>query len=223
MIWCVEDDASIRDIEVYALNSTGLAAEGFADGAAFWQALQKTQPELVVLDVMLPEIDGIELLRLMKADAALREIPVIMATAKGAEYDKIQGLDLGADDYLAKPFGVMELVSRVKAVLRRCRPQPVAVLRCGGLVVDEQEHTVTADGVRVVLTYKEYQLLRLFLSHPGTAFTRDQLMEQVWGMDFYGESRTVDMHIRTLRQKLGVYGEHIETVRSVGYRWRAQP
>ena len=223
MIWCVEDDASIRDIEVYALNSTGLAAEGFADGAAFWQALQRTQPELVVLDVMLPEIDGIELLRRMKADAALREIPVIMATAKGAEYDKIQGLDLGADAYLAKPFGVMELVSRVKAVLRRCRPQPVAVLRCGGLVVDEQEHTVTADGTRVVLTYKEYQLLRLFLSHPGTAFTRDQLMEQVWGMDFYGESRTVDMHIRTLRQKLGVYGEHIETVRSVGYRWRAQP
>ena len=223
MIWCVEDDASIRDIEVYALNSTGLAAEGFADGAAFWQALQRTQPELVVLDVMLPEIDGIELLRRMKADAALREIPVIMATAKGAEYDKIQGLDLGADDYLAKPFGVMELVSRVKAVLRRFRPQPTAVLRCGGLVVDEQEHTVTADGVRVVLTYKEYQLLRLFLSHPGTAFTRDQLMEQVWGMDFYGESRTVDMHIRTLRQKLGVYGEHIETVRSVGYRWRVQP
>ena len=223
MIWCVEDDASIRDIEVYALNSTGLAAEGFADGAAFWQALQRTQPELVVLDVMLPEIDGIELLRRMKADTALREIPVIMATAKGAEYDKIQGLDLGADDYLAKPFGVMELVSRVKAVLRRCRPQPVAVLRCGGLVVDEQDHTVTADGVRVVLTYKEYQLLRLFLSHPGTAFTRDQLMEQVWGMDFYGESRTVDMHIRTLRQKLGAYGKHIETVRSVGYRWRAQP
>ena len=222
MIWCVEDDASIRDIEVYALNSTGLAAEGFADGAAFWQALQRTQPELVVLDVMLPEIDGIELLRRMKADTALREIPVIMATAKGAEYDKIQGLDLGADDYLAKPFGVMELVSRVKAVLRRCRPQPAAVLRRCGLVVDEQEHTVTADGVRVVLTYKEYQLLRLFLSHPGTAFTRDQLMEQVWGMDFYGESRTVDMHIRTLRQKLGVYGEHIETVRSVGYRWRAQ-
>ena len=223
MIWCVEDDASIRDIEVYALNSTGLAAEGFADGAAFWQALQRTQPELVVLDVMLPEIDGIELLRRMKADAALREIPVIMATAKGAEYDKIQGLDLGADDYLAKPFGVMELVSRVKAVLRRCRPQPAAVLRCGGLVVDEQEHTVTADGVRVVLTYKEYQLLRLFLSHPGTAFTRDQLMEQVWGMDFYGESRTVDMHIRTLRQKIGPYGGCIETVRSVGYRWRAQP
>ena len=223
MIWCGEDDASIRDSEVYALNSTGFEAEGFADGAAFWAALGKARPELVVLDVRLPEFDGIHLLRRMKDDAALREIPVIIVTAKGAEYDKIQGLDLGADDYLTKPFGVMELGARGKAVRRRCRPQPVAVLRCGGLVVDEQEHTVTADGVRVVLTYKEYQLLRLFLSHPGTAFTRDQLMEQVWGMDFYGESRTVDMHIRTLRQKIGPYGGCIETVRSVGYRWRAQP
>ena len=223
MIWCVEDDASIRDIEVYALNSTGFEAEGFADGAAFWQALQKDRPELVVLDVMLPEIDGIQLLRRMKADAALRDIPVIMATAKGAEYDKILGLDLGADDYLTKPFGVMELVSRVKAVLRRCRPRQAAVLRCGGLTVDTQEHTVTAEGARVELTYKEFQLLQLFLSHMGTAFTRDQLMEQVWGTDYCGESRTVDMHIRTLRQKLGAYGDHIETVRSVGYRWRTQP
>ena len=223
MIWCVEDDASIRDIELYALTSTGFEARGFDDGASFWEALQTETPELVLLDVMLPGEDGVSLLKKMKAAPTLRDIPVIMATAKGAEYDKILGLDLGADDYLTKPFGVMELVSRVKAVLRRCRPQPVAVLRCGGLVVDEQEHTVTADGARVVLTYKEYQLLRLFLSHPGTAFTRDQLMEQVWGMDFYGESRTVDMHIRTLRQKLGVYGEYIETVRSVGYRWRAQP
>lgn len=153
-------------------------------------ALEKERPELVVLDVMLPEIDGIKLLRRMKADAALRDIPVIMATAKGAEYDKILGLDLGADDYLTKPFGVMELVSRVKAVLRRCRPRQAEVLRCGGLTVDEQEHSVTADGARVELTYKEFQLLRLFLAHPGTAFTRDQLMEQVWGMDFCGESRT---------------------------------
>ena len=223
MIWCVEDDASIRDIEVYALRSTGFEACGFADGAAFWQALQtEEQPELVVLDVMLPGVDGMELLRRMRASAALRRIPVVMATAKGAEYDKIQGLDLGADYYLAKPFGVMELVSRVKAVLRRCRPVQQQVLRCGGLAVDTKEHTVTADGVRVELTYKEFQLLRLFLSHMGTAFTRDQLMEQVWGMDFCGESRTIDMHIRTLRQKLGAYGEHIETVRSVGYRWRAQ-
>lgn len=222
MIWCVEDDASIRDIEVYALNFTGFEARGFADGAAFWAALEKERPELVVLDVMLPEIDGIQLLRRMKDDAALRDIPVIMATAKGAEYDKILGLDLGADDYLTKPFGVMELVSRVKAVLRRCRPRQAEVLRCGGLTVDEQEHSVTADGARVELTYKEFQLLRLFLAHPGTAFTRDQLMEQVWGMDFCGESRTVDMHIRTLRQKLGPYGGLIQTVRNVGYRLEEQ-
>ena len=167
---------------------------------------------------MLPEIDGIQLLRRMKADPALRDIPVIMATAKGAEYDKILGLDLGADDYLTKPFGVMELVSRVKAVLRRCRPVQQQVLRCGGPAVDTK---VTADGVRVELTYKEFQLLRLFLSHMGTAFTRDQLMEQVWGMDFCGETRTVDMHIRTLRQKLGPYGRRIETVRNVGYRMEA--
>ena len=223
MIWCVEDDAGIREIELYALNSTGLGARGFEDGAAFWEALQTETPELVLLDVMLPGEDGVSLLRRMKADAALRDIPVIMATAKGAEYDKILGLDLGADDYLTKPFGVMELVSRIKAVLRRCRPRQAEVLRCGGLTVDEQEHSVTADGARVELTYKEFQLLRLFLAHPGTAFTRDQLMEQVWGMDFCGESRTVDMHIRTLRQKIGPYGGCIETVRSVGYRWRAQP
>ena len=222
MIWCVEDDASIWDIELYALTSTGFEARGFDDGASFWEALQTETPELVLLDVMLPGEDGVSLLKKMKAAPALRDIPVIMATAKGAEYDKILGLDLGADDYLTKPFGVMELVSRVKAVLRRCRPVQQQVLRCSGLAVDTKEHTVTADGVRVELTYKEFQLLRLFLSHVGTAFTRDQLMEQVWGMDFCGESRTIDMHIRTLRQKLGAYGEHIETVRSVGYRWRAQ-
>lgn len=223
MIWCVEDDASIRDIEVYALNSTGLPAKGIEDGDACWEALRHERPELIVLDVMLPGLDGVELLRRMKSTAELCDIPVIMATAKGAEYDKILGLDLGADDYLTKPFGVMELVSRVKAVLRRCRPRQAEVLRCGGLTVDEQEHSVTADGARVELTYKEFQLLRLFLAHPGTAFTRDQLMEQVWGMDFCGESRTVDMHIRTLRQKIDPYGGCIETVRSVGYRWRAQP
>lgn len=222
MIWCVEDDASIRDIEVYALNSTGFSAEGFADGAAFWAALEKDRPELVVLDVMLPEIDGIQLLRRMKADPALRDIPVIMATAKGAEYDRIRGLDLGADYYLVKPFGVMELVSCVKAVLRRCQPEKAAhLLRSGGLVVDLNAHTVTADGARVALTYKEFELLRLFLSHPGMAFTRDQLFQEIWGMDYCGETRTVDMHIRTLRQKLGPYGRRIETVRNVGYRMEA--
>ena len=222
MIWCVEDDASIRDIEVYALQSTGFEAKGFEDGQVFWDALQKESPELVILDVMLPGLDGIELLRRMKSSSAFSAIPVVMATAKGAEYDKIQGLDLGADYYLVKPFGVMELVSCVKAVLRRCQPEKAAhLLRSGGLVVDLDAHTVTVDGARVALTYKEFELLRLFLSHPGMAFTRDQLFQEVWGMDFCGETRTVDMHIRTLRQKLGPYGRRIETVRNVGYRMEA--
>ena len=222
MIWCVEDDASIRDIEVYTLSSTGFDARGFEDGVSFWSALQTEKPDLVVLDVMLPGVDGIELLQRMKASAELRTIPVVMATAKGAEYDKIRGLDLGADYYLVKPFGVMELVSCVKAVLRRCRPDKAAhLLRSGGLVVDLDAHTVTVDGARIALTYKEFELLRLFLSHPGMAFTRDQLFQEVWGMDFCGETRTVDMHIRTLRQKLGPYGRRIETVRNVGYRMEA--
>lgn len=223
MIWCVEDDASIRDIEVYALQSTGFEAEGFSDGAQFWEAVQKERPELVVLDVMLPGIDGIELLRRMKTRAELRDIPVVMATAKGAEYDKIQGLDLGADYYLVKPFGVMELVSCVKAVLRRCAPKtPAQVLRAGALELNPEERTVTVDGARVALTYKEFELLKLFLSNPGMAFTRDQLFNAVWGMDFVGETRTVDMHIRTLRQKLGSCGNLIETVRNVGYRLEAE-
>lgn len=222
MIWCVEDDASIRDIEVYTLSSTGFDARGFADGVSFWAALQTEKPNLVVLDVMLPGVDGIELLQRMKASAELRTIPVVMATAKGAEYDRIRGLDLGADYYLVKPFGVMELVSCVKAVLRRCRPDKAAhLLRSGGLVVDLDAHTVTVDGARVALTYKEFELLRLFLSHPGMAFTRDQLFQEIWGMDYCGETRTVDMHIRTLRQKLGPYGRRIETVRNVGYRMEA--
>ena len=222
MIWCVEDDASIRDIEVYTLSSTGFDARGFADGVSFWAALQTEKPDLVVLDVMLPGVDGIELLKRMKASAELRTIPVVMATAKGAEYDKIRGLDLGADYYLVKPFGVMELVSCVKAVLRRCQSEKAAhLLRSGGLVVDLNAHTVTVDGARVALTYKEFELLRLFLSHPGMAFTRDQLFQEIWGMDYCGETRTVDMHIRTLRQKLGPYGWRIETVRNVGYRMEA--
>lgn len=223
MIWCVEDDASIRDIEVYTLSSTGFDARGFADGVSFWSALQTEKPDLVVLDVMLPGVDGIELLQRMKASAELRTIPVVMATAKGAEYDKIRGLDLGADYYLVKPFGVMELVSCVKAVLRRCQPQKASsLLQSGGISLNPDEHIVTANGARVELTYKEYELLRLLLSHPGMAFTRDQLMAQVWGTDYCGETRTVDMHIRTLRQKLGPYGSLIQTVRNVGYRLEEQ-
>ncbi len=219
MIWCVEDDASIRDIEVYALQSTGFEARGFADGSEFWNALQHEVPELVVLDVMLPGVDGIELLRRMKASERLHGVPVVMATAKGAEYDKVHGLDLGADYYLTKPFGVMELVSCVKAVLRRVQPENAGrTLRSGTLTMDLEGRTVTADGEKVTLTYKEFELLKLLLSHPGVVFTRDRLMEEVWGTDYCGESRTVDMHIRTLRQKLGECGEQIETVRGVGYR-----
>ena len=221
MIWCVEDDASIRDIEVYALQSTGFQARGFEDGSAFWKALrdEAEKPQLVVLDVMLPGIDGVELLRRMRNEPALEQIPVVMATAKGTEYDKIQGLDLGADYYLTKPFGVMELVSCVKAVLRRCQSQRAEhQLTAGDIKMDLDEHTAAVGGQRIALTYKEFELLRLFLTYPGTAFTRDQLMETVWGMDYCGETRTVDMHIRTLRQKLGPCGEMIQTVRNVGYR-----
>ena len=223
MIWCVEDDASIRDIEVYALSSTGFEARGFEDGTSFWAALQCEMPDLVVLDVMLPGIDGVELLKRLKASDAFRDIPVIMATAKGSEYDKIQSLDLGADDYLVKPFGIMEMVSRVKAVLRRCqRTQVTNHLAVDGLVLNPSEHTVTIHGQRVALTFKEYELLRLFLSQPGIAFTREQLLSSVWNTDYMGETRTVDMHIRTLRQKLGEYGQMIETVRNVGYRLEAK-
>ena len=223
MIWCVEDDSSIRDIEVYALTSVGFEAKGFEDGDSFWNALQTEQPDLVVLDVMLPGKDGVTLLKLMKASEEFREIPVIMATAKGSEYDKIQSLDLGADDYLVKPFGIMEMVSRVKAVLRRCKPvKETKLLKLDGLVLNPEEHTVTVDGQRIVLTYKEYELLHLFLSQPGIAFTREQLLSAVWNTEYLGETRTVDMHIRTLRQKLGNYGNLIETVRNVGYRLEAK-
>lgn len=219
MIWCVEDDMAIRDIEVYALNSTGFEARGFEDGTAFWEALQQERPELVVLDVMLPGIDGVELLRKIRSSSEFGDLPVIMATAKGAEYDKVQSLDLGADDYIVKPFGVMELIARVKAVLRRYHPSKNEnLLKMGGMVLNLDERTLTVDDERVQLTYKEFELLRLFLNHPGMAFTRDQLFTDVWGMDYAGETRTVDMHIRTLRQKLGKYGELIETVRHVGYR-----
>lgn len=221
MIWCVEDDASIRDIEVYALNSAGFEARGFEDGSSFYAAItgEKEKPQLIVLDVMLPGIDGIELLRRIRANAALKQIPIVMATAKGSEYDKIQGLDLGADYYLTKPFGVMELISCVKAVLRRCGAEDEkSTLNACGISMNTLEHTVSADGERITLTYKEYELLKLFLSHMGTAFTREQLMERVWGTDYMGETRTIDMHIRTLRQKLGKCGESIKTVRNVGYR-----
>lgn len=219
MIYCVEDDAGIRDIEVYTLRSTGFEAEGFADGKAFFEAVKKLLPDLALLDIMLPGQDGVEILRQLRADPRTRLIPVVMATAKGMEYDKVVSLDLGADDYLVKPFGMMEMVARIKAVLRRSAPRETPEkLTFGGLFVDLAAHCVTSDGLPVELTLKEFNLLCAFMSHPGMVFTRDQLLSDIWGTDYDGETRTVDVHIRTLRQKLGKNGDLIGTVRGVGYR-----
>lgn len=219
MIFCVEDDESIQSLELYTLRAAGFEARGFMDGDAFLETLKTEKPDLVILDVMLPGISGVELLKHMKASGVTCDIPIIMATAKGAEYDKIQSLDLGADDYLVKPFGMMEMVSRVKAVLRRSRPrQDREILEVNGLAVNPTERTVTAGGERITLTFKEFELLRLFLSSPGVVFTREKLLEAIWDTEYFGETRTVDIHIRTLRQKLGSYGAMIQTVRNVGYR-----
>ena len=219
MIWCIEDDANIREIEVYTLNSPGFEAKGFASGEEFFSALRTELPELIILDIMLPGEDGVKILERLKAYSETRDIPVIMATAKGTEFDKIQSLDLGADDYMVKPFGMMEMVSRVKAVLRRTQKSKVKrILKLETLVLNENERIVTIDDERLVLTFKEYEILELFMNNPGKVFTRDDLFAKVWGMDFIGESRTVDMHIKTLRQKLKQYGSRIETIRNVGYR-----
>ena len=221
MIYCVEDDVAIREIELYALRSTGFKAMGFEDGASFWTAMEEEEPELVILDIMLPGTDGVELLRKMRASIDYRDIPVIMATAKGSEYDKIQSLDLGADDYVVKPFGVMELVSRVKAVLRRARPNmPGEKLELGEIVLSPEERIVTVQGERVELTFKEFELLRLFMLRPGLAFTREQLFSDVWNMDYTGETRTVDMHIRTLRKKLGRQAHTLKPCAMWATEWR---
>lgn len=223
MVWCIEDDASIRDIEIYTLLSTGFEAKGFENGKEAFEALKDEQPDLILLDVMMPEMDGIEFLKKVKSSSVFCDIPIIMATAKGSEYDKVKSLDMGADDYLVKPFGMMEMVSRIKAVLRRCKPkQKDNLLEMGDLVLNQEERTLLINEEKVALTYKEFELLQLFLSHPGKVYTRDVLYNEIWGSDYIGESRTVDMHIRTLRQKLGNYGEMIETVRNVGYRMETQ-
>ena len=219
MIWCVDDDNTIRDIEVYTLTQTGFEAIGFADGISMLEALKTEKPELIVLDIMLPGKDGVEVLKEIRQSPETRKIPVIMATAKGTEMDKIQGLDTGADDYLVKPFGVMEMVSRIKAVLRRCEPdEKEEVLTIGEITLSDKEHLVTVNGEKVVLTFKEFEILKLFMSNPGIVFSRDKLLSEVWGIDYLGESRTVDMHIKTLRQKLGDAGTIIETVIGVGYK-----
>ena len=224
MIFCVEDDNSIRDLMVYTLNIAGFDAMGFADTASFWEAMRDTVPELIVLDIMLPGEDGISMLKKLRAAPTTAKIPVIMATAKGTEYDRVIGLDLGADDYLTKPFGMMEMVSRIRAVLRRASPKTApAVLRQGSILLDESRHTVEVDHHAVSLTLKEYELLRLFMENPGQVFTRDRLLATVWGGEYYGETRTVDVHVGTLRTKLGAAGELLQTVRGVGYKLEDAP
>lgn len=219
LIFCVEDDDGIRNMMIYTLRASGFEAEGYPDGEAFFEAVKKTVPSLVMLDIMLPGEDGVTILSRLRSGSATARLPVIMASARGTEFDKVMSLDIGADDYLVKPFGMMEMVSRVKAVLRRSAPKTeTELLRAGALTLDPVAHTVTAGGEPVTLTLKEYELLRLFMENPGQVFSRDRLLSAVWGIDFVGESRTVDVHIATLRDKLGACGELVETVRGVGYR-----
>jgi two-component system alkaline phosphatase synthesis response regulator PhoP len=225
MIYLLEDDESIRELVCYSLNKTGMKAVGFGTPAKFRKAMDLELPELVLLDVMLPEEDGLSVLARLRSSPQSAKIPVIMLTAKGSEFDKITALDGGADDYITKPFGVMELIARVRAVLRRTQTLPEAeepVYQCGGLTVSVASHTVTADGVKITLTYKEFELLCFLFAHRGAVLNRDQILREVWGYEFDGENRTVDVHIRSLRQKLGKYGNVIETVRGIGYKIEEQ-
>ena len=219
LIYCVEDEKNIRDLVVYALNSSDFRAEGFEDGEAFREGLKKAMPDLVLLDIMLPGEDGMSILAELRRNKETRQLPVILLTAKGSEFDKVQGLDAGADDYVAKPFGVMELLSRVRAVLRRSRldrDQPV--LQVGKILMNQEERRVLADGRELQLTFKEFELLRFLMENENMVLSRDKLLDIVWGYDSEVETRTVDVHIRSLRQKLGDLGELIETIRNVGYR-----
>ncbi|MDR0889479.1 MAG: response regulator transcription factor [Oscillospiraceae bacterium] len=216
MIYCVEDDDNLRNIVVYTLKNTGFDAQGFADASSLLSALERQLPTLLLLDIMLPGEDGLSVLRRLRENPKTQKLPIIMLTAKGSEYDKVTGLDLGADDYMTKPFGVMELVSRVKALLRRVQSETPA--QHAGIVLNEREHRITVNGAALQLTMKEFALLQLFLENPGMVFTRDLLLERVWGYDFEGETRTVDVHIQTLRGKLGEKARLIETVRGLGYR-----
>lgn len=222
MIFCVEDDDAIRDLMIYTLNSAGFEAKGFTCGSSLFDMLQTETPRLIMLDIMLPDEDGISILKKLRRQPATKEIPVIMATAKGTEYDKVIGLDSGADDYLAKPFGMMEMVSRIRAVLRRISPaEAKKQIKIGKLEINLETYAVIENGNRVSLTRKEYKLLCTLMENPERVFTRDQLLEIVWGIDYAGETRTVDVHIGTLRTKLGACGSYIETVRGVGYRMEA--
>ncbi|MGM9561392.1 MAG: winged helix-turn-helix domain-containing protein [Phascolarctobacterium sp.] len=225
MIYCVEDEVNICELEVYTLQSVGLEAKGCSSGKELYAELEKELPKLILLDIMLPDEDGLSILRRLRGDARYANIPVIMATAKGTEFDKVKGLDCGADDYIAKPFGMLEMVARIKAVLRRCEgkslPPANQVITKNELTVNLLEHKVHVAGQEVVLTLKEFELLKKFLLYPGIVFSRDKLLNDIWGYEFTGETRTVDVHIRTLRQKLGSAGDLIETIRGVGYRMAA--
>ena len=218
MIYYAEDDESIRELVLYSLRGEGYEALGLADGAALLSAVAERVPQLVLLDIMLPETDGMEVLRRLRKLPATRRVPIIMITARGSEYDRVKGLDEGADDYIVKPFGIMELISRVKALLRRTYERSGDVISVGPVEINVRKHSVTSCSEIVTLTLKEYELLYLLMKNPDTVYTRDMLLSSVWGYDFDGETRTVDVHIRTLRSKLKEGGRIIETVRGVGYR-----
>lgn len=218
MIYIVEDDLNIRQMESYALQNSGFETTEFDTGVAFLEACRREPPDLVLLDIMLPGEDGLQILKMMRQNIRLQTIPVIMVTAKSTEWDKVKGLDSGADDYITKPFGIMELISRVKAVMRRVKQVNNAVLRFGNVMLDDDQHLVTVDGESCELTFKEYELLKCLLANQRIVLTREKLMDKVWGTDYEGETRTVDMHIKTLRKKLGAGGELIKTVRNVGYK-----
>lgn len=226
MIYLVEDDNSIRELVAYTFNTAGLEAEGFDKPSLFWEALEKRKPDLVLLDIMLPEEDGIQILQKLRQREDTKKLPVIMLTAKGSEYDKVMGLESGADDYVSKPFGMMELLARVKALLRRTedlRPAQESRYVIGDLTVNQKRHEVLVKGEAVALTKKEFDMLCYLLENRGMVLTRDQLLNQIWGYDFDGENRTVDVHIRTLRQKLGDCGTYIETIRGIGYKMGGNP
>ena len=223
MIYLLEDDNNIRNFVTYALNNSGLDAEGFAAPRDFWAAMEKQKPQLVMLDIMLPEEDGLSILARLRKAPATKNLPIMMLTAKSTEYDKVVGLDGGADDYVTKPFGTMELIARVKALLRRAEPvSDTRVYEAGGLFLSPAKHIVRVNGEDVALTLKEFELLSYLFRHRGNVLTRDQILQEIWGYEFDGENRTVDVHIRTLRSKLGLCGELIETVRGVGYRISAE-
>lgn len=219
MIYCVEDEKNIRELLVYTLEMTGFSTRGMADGTELWDALKTEVPELILLDIMLPREDGYTILEKLKQSSSFKEIPIIMVTAREAEFDKVRALEGGADDYITKPFGMMEFVARVKAVLRRSgRQKDEKVLQCGKLQVSAGKHEVLCEGRKTELTRKEFKMLQYLMENKGIVMTRDQILNHVWGYDFDGETRTVDVHIRTLRQKLGEAGNQIETIRGVGYR-----